>query len=83
MPIHEVLKQYRVTFIKENYSEIDDLGDEQNYIEGVDVEEVDWSTSVDSILSLNDNPLVLNNNKFQVFFDNLWAYWPQTVKQNS
>lgn len=41
MPIHEVLKQYRVTFIKENYSEIDDLGDEQNYIEGVDVEEVD------------------------------------------
>jgi hypothetical protein len=41
MPIHEMLKQHRVTYIKENPSEVDDLGEEQIYIEGVAVEEVE------------------------------------------
>ncbi len=41
MPIHEMLKQHRVTYIRENPSEIDDLGEEQIYIDGVKVEEVE------------------------------------------
>lgn len=39
--IHEMLKQNRVNYIRENASEVDDLDEKQIYIEGVRVEEVD------------------------------------------
>lgn len=41
MPIHEMLKQHRVTYIRENASEVDDLEEKQVYIDGVKVEEVE------------------------------------------
>lgn len=39
--IHEMLKQHRVNYIRENASEVDDLDEKQIYIEGVRVEEVE------------------------------------------
>jgi hypothetical protein len=41
VPIHEMLKQHRVTYIRENPSEVDDLEEKQVFIEEVRVEEVD------------------------------------------
>lgn len=39
--IHEMLKQHRVNYIRENASEVDDLDEKQIYIEGVRVDEVE------------------------------------------
>ena len=39
--IHEMLKQHRVNYIRENASEVDDFEEKQIYIEGVRVEEVE------------------------------------------
>lgn len=39
--IHEMLKQNRVNYIRENASEVDDLEEKEIYIEGVTIEEVE------------------------------------------